>query len=59
LYPAHCRNDLAISVQLIPAELHELIKALEAKAERAIEQAEVDFADYLLARVAELREAAR
>jgi len=49
----------AIPVTLTSSELHRLIKSLEAEAQQAIEAEQVDFADYLLCRVAELREAAR
>lgn len=50
----------AITVEVTPSELHVLIEALETQAARAAENgAQVDFADYLYRRVAELREAAR
>jgi hypothetical protein len=50
----------AIVVEITPGELYQLIRALEAEAARAAQDpAQVDFADYLYRRVAELREAAR
>ena len=48
-----------IVVTLTPAELHTLVTSIEAKAQQAIEAEQEDFADYLLGRVAALREAAR
>ena len=49
-----------ICIQVTPSELSLLIKALNAKALRAAEDPEqVDFADFLFRRVAELREAFR
>jgi hypothetical protein len=49
-----------ISVQVAPSELSLLIEMLTAKALRAAEDPEqVDFADFLFRRVAELRDAFR
>lgn len=49
-----------ISVDVTPSELSLLIETLNAKAVRAAEAFEqVDFADFLFRRVAELREAFR
>jgi hypothetical protein len=49
-----------ISAQVTPSELSLLIETLTAKALRAAEDPEqVDFADFLFRRVAELREAFR
>ena len=51
---------LLISVEVTPSELSLLIDTLQAKAVRAAEDPDqTDFADYLLRRVAELREAMR
>jgi hypothetical protein len=53
------RREL-ISVPVAPSELSLLIETLTAKALRAAEDPEqVDFADFLFRRVAELREAFR
>ena len=53
-----CRPTIAIEVT--PSELYLLIEAMETAAKRAAEDtAQLDFADYLCRRVAELREAAR
>jgi hypothetical protein len=50
----------AITVEITPSELCLLIQSIEAAASRAAEDpAQIDFADYLYRRVAELREAAR
>ena len=49
-----------IAIEVTPSELHMLIKALETAATRAADDvAQLDFCDYLLRRVAELREAGR
>jgi hypothetical protein len=48
-----------ITVALTPSELHKLVRAHEAEAEQAIADGRDDFADFLLRRVAELREAGR
>lgn len=49
----------SIAVALTPSELHKLILCHERDAQEAIEAGRDDFADFLLCRVAELREAAR
>jgi hypothetical protein len=49
-----------ISLAVTPSELSLLIEALNAKAVRAAEDPDqIDFADFLFRRVAELREAGR
>jgi hypothetical protein len=48
-----------ITVDLTPSELHRLVRALEAEATAATADGRDDFADFLLRRVAELREASR
>jgi hypothetical protein len=49
-----------ISVKLTPAELSSLIEALNTKAVHAADDPDqIDFADFLFRRVAELREAFR
>jgi hypothetical protein len=49
-----------IAIELTSSELSMLVEALSAKACRAAEDPEqIDFADYLFRRVAELREAFR
>jgi hypothetical protein len=48
-----------IEIAVSPSELHRLVRALENEAMAAIEDGKDDYADYLLRRVAELREAAR
>lgn len=49
-----------ISVELHPGELARLIRLLEAEAMFAAEhEDQIDFADYLMTRVAALREAGR
>jgi hypothetical protein len=52
-----CRT--LITIQVTPAELHKLIRALEDDAYSAFEGRQVDFAYYVLGRVSELREAGR
>jgi hypothetical protein len=49
----------AIPVELSPSELHRLVRSLEDEAMQAIADDLDDYADYLLRRVAGLREAAR
>jgi hypothetical protein len=49
-----------ITIDITPSELWLLIEAMEAAANRAAEDStQIDFADYLYRRIAELREAAR
>ena len=48
-----------ILVELTPSEHHKLIQLLEAEAEQAIADGLDDFADFVLRRIAELREAGR
>jgi hypothetical protein len=48
-----------VTVELTSSELYRLIKSLEIEAEAAIENGQDDYADFLLRRVAELREAGR
>lgn len=48
-----------VMVELTSSELHRLIKSLEIEAEAAIENGQDDYADFVLRRVAELREAGR
>jgi hypothetical protein len=48
-----------IAVEITPAELHRLVLSLETDALTAIDDGRDDYADYLLRRCAELREAGR
>jgi hypothetical protein len=48
-----------ITVELTPAELHRLVRSIEADALAAIEDGKNDYADFLFRRVAQLREAGR
>jgi hypothetical protein len=49
-----------ITLEVTPTELHSLIEAINAKAVRAAKRPDqVDYADYLFQRVAQLREAGR
>jgi hypothetical protein len=48
-----------ISVEVSPSELHRLIRSIEAEAVEAIEDGRDDYGDFLLRRVAELRESSR
>jgi hypothetical protein len=53
--PLLCRT--VITIEVTPAELHKLIRALEDDAYAAIERGQDDFADCVLRCVSELREA--
>jgi hypothetical protein len=48
-----------ITLEITPAELHRLVRSIEADALVAIDEGKDDYADFLLRRCAELREAAR
>jgi hypothetical protein len=48
-----------ITIDVTASELYRLIRALEAEAEEAIASGLDDYADFLIRRVAELREAGR
>jgi hypothetical protein len=48
-----------IAIEVSPSELHRLIKSLENEAIEAIEDGRDDYADFVLLRCAELREAMR
>lgn len=48
-----------ITLDVTPSELHRLVRSIEADALTAIDEGKDDYADYLLRRCAELREAAR
>jgi hypothetical protein len=48
-----------IPIELTPSELYRLIRSLEVEALSANDEGKDDYADYLLRRVAELREAGR
>jgi hypothetical protein len=48
-----------ISIAVTPSEHHRLVRSFEDDAMAVIEEGQDDFADYLLRRVAELRDAAR
>jgi hypothetical protein len=58
--PRALLNRTLITVQVTASELHTLIEALETKAAKAAEDGDqIDFADFLYRRCAELREACR
>ncbi|MCL2430177.1 MAG: hypothetical protein FWD12_13190 [Alphaproteobacteria bacterium] len=48
-----------ITIEVTPVELHTLVVCLEGEAQTAIERGQDCYADFLLCRVAEIREAAR
>jgi hypothetical protein len=58
--PRALLHRLTISIEVTPAELSALIEVLTAKAARAADDPQqIDFADFMFRRVAELREAFR
>ena len=48
-----------IVVEITPSELHRLIRSLEAEVTAAIDDGRDDYADFVLLRVAQLREEGR
>jgi hypothetical protein len=57
--PRALPHQSLIWIGVTPTELHKFVRVLEADAMAAIEEDKHDFADFLLRRVAELREAGR
>jgi hypothetical protein len=56
---APLRRPQLICLHLTPSEVHRLIKSLESEAEEAIAEGKDSYADWLLCRVSEIREASR
>jgi len=57
--PRALLNRTMLTIEVTPSELFRLVRSLEAEAMAAIEEGKDDYADFVLRRVAELREAGR